>query len=445
MPLEGEIILYTDLSPMGVKIGDGVHTASELEFVGLTSDGYPVIRKNGDLVTTESMEGLAIHPVTYIEPKQAGTGDPSPTNVRAISGWNTITVTRTGKNMLPSLVKGVRIESSTGAELSHASYSTTPYIKYNSNAALYMSGMPVTLNNFIAFYDVNKNFVGRTSGDAVANRIIRPSDTLHNGRKCEEACFIRLCVYATSASSGTIDDIDAAHIQLEFGETATEYESYEAQTITTDFPETVYGGSFDWATGVLTVDSAITNIGSLTVTKTTTEYQTFALTGFAQGLAGSKDTVAAISDTFNGLTQNTISATTDNYMWFSSQTGQLRLKCTSYTDKTAAEFKADFAEAQIVYKIAEPYTIQLTPQQLKALEGTNSVWSNCGSTKAIFNLTPEIVNHEAYNIIQKDEAPIISAHCAEGLAIHPITNIRPMQTGEGSPSPNNVRTISGFN
>ena len=66
-----------------------------------------------------------------------------------------------------------------------------------------------------------------------------------------------------------------------------------------------------------------------------------------------------------------------------------------------------------------------------------------------WDLTPFFKNddeyNEVYDIIQKDEAPIISAHCAEGLAIHPITNIRPMQAGEGVPSPDNVRTISGFN
>lgn len=31
---------------------------------------------------------------------QAGSGDPSPNNIRPISGWNTLNVTRTGRNML---------------------------------------------------------------------------------------------------------------------------------------------------------------------------------------------------------------------------------------------------------------------------------------------------------------------------------------------------------
>ena len=33
-------------------------------------------------------------------PKQAGTGDPSPDNVRPISGWDEVQVTRCGKNLL---------------------------------------------------------------------------------------------------------------------------------------------------------------------------------------------------------------------------------------------------------------------------------------------------------------------------------------------------------
>lgn len=36
----------------------------------------------------------------YFSPKQEGSGDPSPSNVRPITGWTGVNVTRSGKNML---------------------------------------------------------------------------------------------------------------------------------------------------------------------------------------------------------------------------------------------------------------------------------------------------------------------------------------------------------
>lgn len=344
------------------------------------NDCYGARKLEGNIVTTESMEGLAIHPVTYIEPKQAGTGDPSPTNVRAISGWNTITATRIGENLAFELVP-VGIKDNTHALCSNVCWS---FMVRAKPGAYYTATRTATDTN-TCFRTIFTEVMVDTSAHGVLTPHIEyhsyDDKTSITFQAPENAKYLYLYVENAGA------DVDISQYTITEGQVATD-ELCDVQTITTNLPETIYGGSIDWANGVLTVDSAITNIGSLTVTKTTTEYQTFALTGFTHGLTGSKDTVAAISDTFNGLTQDTISVTTDNYMWFSSQTGQLRLKCASYNDKTSAEFKADFAEAQIVYKIAEPYTIQLTPQQLKAIDGTNSVWSNCGSTEAIFNLTP---------------------------------------------------------
>ena len=39
---------------------------------------------------------------------------------------------------------------------------------------------------------------------------------------------------------------------------------------------------------------------------------------------------------------------------------------------------------QYVYKIATPYTIQLTSQQLSMLKGMNNVWSDTGDTSLVY-------------------------------------------------------------
>lgn len=193
----------------------------------------------------------AVELISYIEPYREGIGDPSINNVRTISGWSNVGAARTRKNMIPPLVKGVRIVSATGAETTNEKFSATPFTFYDGVSTVCLSGIPTTLSNFVAFYDAKKSFVGRTSGQAIATRQIAPDFVLNTGRTCGEARYLRLSVSEDSSVPGTLDDIDTAQIQLELGETATEYELYQGQTLTADLPETVYGGTLNWTTGML--------------------------------------------------------------------------------------------------------------------------------------------------------------------------------------------------
>ena len=49
-------------------------------------------------------------------------------------------------------------------------------------------------------------------------------------------------------------------LQLELGGQATEYEPYRGGVYTAAFPETVCGGTYDWAKGVLTVTHEMTEL-----------------------------------------------------------------------------------------------------------------------------------------------------------------------------------------
>lgn len=174
------------------------------------------------------------------------------------------------------------------------------------------------------------------------------------------------------------------------------------QTLTAELNQPVYGGVLDWTTGVLTIDRQITTIGALNVGHSVTDYQNFTLSGFPDALLVGDDVVTAVSDRFRGLTKNTISSKTDNYLWANpAYPTQIRLKCTAH-DMTGAEFKAAFADTQIVYRLAEPYTIQLTHQQMQMLKGQNTLQSNCGDTEVTY-----FVNTKYY--IDKKFAQIAAA------------------------------------
>lgn len=55
---------------------------------------YPLKTLSGNPISWEASDTEYLFPIVSLEPKQAGTGDPSPENVRPISGYDSVTVTQ---------------------------------------------------------------------------------------------------------------------------------------------------------------------------------------------------------------------------------------------------------------------------------------------------------------------------------------------------------------
>ena len=63
-------------------------------------NAYRAINETGNLIEFEANAGLALSAVSAIEFKQAGTGEASPTNIRAISGYDSLEMNVAGKNLI---------------------------------------------------------------------------------------------------------------------------------------------------------------------------------------------------------------------------------------------------------------------------------------------------------------------------------------------------------
>ena len=61
---------------------------------------YPLKTLSGNPISWEASDKEYLFPVVSLEPKQAGSGDPSPENVRPISGYDSLAVNVRGKNLL---------------------------------------------------------------------------------------------------------------------------------------------------------------------------------------------------------------------------------------------------------------------------------------------------------------------------------------------------------
>ena len=84
----------------GVQLNDSaVNTTEAWSSKKIVDTLCPSFTETGNPVVCHPVEGYPLSAVVSLEPKQAGTGDPSPENVRPISGWDSVQVTRCGKNL----------------------------------------------------------------------------------------------------------------------------------------------------------------------------------------------------------------------------------------------------------------------------------------------------------------------------------------------------------
>lgn len=188
-----------------------------------------------------------VHDLTIgIEPVQSGSGDPSPSNVRPISGWSSVGLMGMGKNKVDSSSfyvagppSGITLTLNDGtitANGSVASATTFAFYQFTLPAGTYTfsctrSGISVRL---LKGYSYVLNNVGSFTVD-------------------DSTQIYRLALYF---AGGTVySNASVSDCQIELGSTATPYAPYSGQTTTITIPTppgTVYGGTLDVTNGVLT-------------------------------------------------------------------------------------------------------------------------------------------------------------------------------------------------
>lgn len=174
----------------------------------------------------------------HFTPVQEGSGDPSPDNVRPISGWDGVTVTRCGKNLFDASGEYLNNKWINNNGKIVDSLNNRPTLLYTQKIPV-ASGTAYTIhgacNNIqyirIVYYDENDNFLGRVVSDGKPN----PSK--------------KFTPITGTAYVLVNPDTAIQNIQLEKGSSATTYEPYTSQSLTIPFPQTIYGGYVDLVKG----------------------------------------------------------------------------------------------------------------------------------------------------------------------------------------------------
>ena len=170
-------------------------------------------------------------------PKQGGTGDPSPDNVRPISGWDELTVTRCGKNLLnPENV--VAAQSAYGMD-----------VTYEGGNTFHITGKPNNAENGSLSFTIAQTLDYTLSGKGLAITAFNVSGNL----TATSAYGLRTPTENAIAIVAYLDNTVTydARIQLAVSvKKLTTYEPYQGNDYTPTLPETIYGGTVDAVSGV---------------------------------------------------------------------------------------------------------------------------------------------------------------------------------------------------
>ena len=355
-----------------------IQTLNNTVYITRTASGNPATFSDG----ANNLPIISL--VATISPLQSGSGDPSPTNVRPISGWTGATVTRTGKNLCSlsdvTFVQFIEKEIEPIPSGTHVFSAVVSSTDTDGDTCA------------VAFLDENKTTLASKTISRSVNGVRVSTLSFSTSVPIK---YVRLYA-APGYPSGAGDTATFANIQIELGSTATAYEPYHEETsyfIT--FPSaagTVYGGTLDVTNGVLTVDlavheftpddvvSTITDLSDATISPLTrVDYFKSQNPSFpvAAAIATEPQTRGKYSHgTYVGDNGGYTSRTYHGYA--AADAYHIFIPCAAAGDKVA-EYLYDQQEngtpVQLCFPLAEPLTYQLTPHEVNTLLGANTIYT----------------------------------------------------------------------
>lgn len=346
--------------------GDALATKAVIDDAAVGTDAWsskhivdilcPPLEETGNPVVCCPVAGYPLGVTASWKPVQEGSGDPSPDNVRPIKGRDSVSITHTGKNIIPY-----------------------PYERIEKVGDSYTeSGITYTLLNdgTIHFAGIPESTFGMT---IATNNLSRFGKLVTSGKIFYDSGNNKTFIYPFKLGEKVSETV---YPQIEVGTTATSYEAPMGHRIThLTLPRTIYGGTVDAVTGeglgmwkLLTLDgtepwNAVGSGDTLYFQSTSISIGTRVLsrgdycTTFPIASVSSSNTVQGVSGWKTSL-----------YLRWSTFADVAALK--SYL---AAQYAAG-TPVQVCYKLTEPVPFAATgAQPFPALSGVNTVITDADS------------------------------------------------------------------
>lgn len=289
-------------------------------------------------------------------------------NIRPISGRTGATLTRCGKNLL-DLSQGYGYDE--------------------------LKPLNVPVGTSITFSLFPTNGTSQFNG-----RIIYEDDTKHNfaiiGKNADNNIWHTYTITPEKQiKEYSIYDVDLSNKRtiskgmIEYSSTVTPYEPYQGDTYAADFGQTVYGGTVDWAAGVLAVEWAIKALtGTESVVINNLQYfnaPRFEIEMVVPGIITTQAENINMICSHYEVAANPVKANDVNHSicgWKANSKVYLRDDAYSTVDDYKAYLAAQYAAGtpvQVCYRLAEPVVVQLNLPAVYPLDGTNVLYGGAGA------------------------------------------------------------------
>ena len=401
--------------------------------------GNLTVKESGEMVNFISPNVSKITSFkVHFTPRQEGTGDPSPENVREITGWNGVEGYGCGKNLVPWIKTNFTVQGNyyNGFAGWSKLWEIPKRISYTYSVFIDNSNCNTAGGARVWLRDIDNSkythVVTGTTIKAGEKGISTVTLNFSNLPNDYYACW-GLDLHPNAIASMPIV-----------------YESDQETAIISDWSSnigTIYGGYVDLISGELVADNAIKTFDgsetwNIATVSSKTAYQTRRPADIASGAVFTSNIITRVAS-LSGTVPNNVGYFGGTYLNVYAPS----LSLEEWTAMLTA------TPLQIIYELATPITHQLTPQQLSTLKGQNNFWSNADYIEIEYELT------ETFDI-QKTKRKIIlnqpHVESASGDIVTFDTDMKgklkeckvyfsPVQEGEGDPSPENVREITGWN
>lgn len=310
------------------------------------------------------------------------------TNICPISGHTEVDVQRSRLNMLDGLEQG--FYSSVGSKMdADSQVRSSDYIDVTGGESYVISTDTVGLNVYVSQY--SEKDTTRITGSNWQS--LPYTFTTESNAKYIHIMF----------KKSDNNDLSPSEVVNPRCDTLSAYN--EIQTYTIALGDTIYGGTVDFDSGVMTVTQALVDMGMLSWVYDV--HQRF----YSTGISSTVKTPASQQVVPNALCSDypvVKMAIQDDKELTIATNGTLYVRDSAYTD--ASDFKTAMDGVQLCYELATPTTIQLTPQQIQLLKGTNTLTASTGQISVTVNGVSGAIGsvQEQVNEIAADVADVQS-------------------------------------
>ena len=291
--------------------------------------------------------------------KGADTTFPNPDNIVPITGHDSVGANVTGINVWDEEWENGSYSYITGEKESHSLRIRTKNLVSIVNGKDYYICSQYSARVF--YYDRSKHYIGWQ--DWTRNAVLNIP---------ESAYYL---TFTMADSYGTTYNND---ISINYPSTDHDYHAYTGTTYTVTLPQTVYGGNAELVGGTGKSTMASVDLGTLNWSYVPQSGQERFYTSGIKNLikAPATNYVPANMVSSNYPVVSMQDVMRGNHLIGAYSDGDLIVRDTNYT--SAADFKAAMSGVQLVYELATPADLTLTPQTVSLNEGTNNVWSEQG-------------------------------------------------------------------